>query len=30
MNISLTPNNTLGRRIYDFTGTIYEIDDFNY
>lgn len=28
MNISLTPNATLGRRIYSFTCTAYEIDDF--
>lgn len=28
MNISLTPNVTLGRRIYSFTCTAYEIDDF--
>jgi len=30
MNISLTPNNNLSRQIYSFTGTVYEIDDFNY
>ena len=28
MNISLTPNATLGRRIYSFTCTAYEIDNF--
>ena len=28
MDISLTPNATLGRRIYSFTCTAYEIDDF--
>lgn len=30
MNVSLTPNNSLSRQIYSFTGTVYEIDDFNY
>ena len=30
MNITLTPNNSLGRRIYTFNCTAYEIDDFNY
>ena len=30
MNISLTPNATLDRRIYSFTCTAYEIDEFTY
>lgn len=30
MNITLTPNNNLGRQIYTFNCTVYEIDDFNY
>ena len=30
MNISFTPNTTLGRQIYSFTCTAYEIDEFNY
>ena len=30
MNISFTPNVTLGRQIYSFTCTAYEIDEFNY
>lgn len=30
MNISFTPNITLGRQIYSFTCTAYEIDEFNY
>lgn len=29
MNISLTPNQTLGRHLYSFSCTAYEIDDFN-
>lgn len=29
MNISLTPNKTLGRRVYSFSCTAYEIADFN-
>ncbi len=30
MNISFTPNTTLGRQIYSFSCTAYEIDDFTY
>jgi len=30
MNITLTPNNSLGRRIYTFNCTAYEVDEFNY
>ena len=29
MDISFTPNKTLGRRIYSFSATAYEIDDYN-
>ena len=29
MNVSLTPNQTLSRRIYSFSCVLYEIDDFN-
>ena len=29
MDINLTPNSTLGRRIYSFTATAYEVDDCN-
>ena len=29
MNISFTPNNTLGRHIYDFTCTAQQVDEFN-
>ena len=28
MDISLSPNTTLGRRLWTFNGTAYEIDDF--
>jgi len=30
MNISLTPNDTLGRRLHTFQATAYEIDELNY
>lgn len=30
MNITLTPNNSLSRKIYTFNCTAYEIDEFNY
>lgn len=30
MNISMTPNDTLGRMLHTFSGTAYEIADFNY
>ena len=30
MNVSLTPNDTLGRLIYSFSATGYEIDDNTY
>lgn len=30
MNVSLTPNDTLGRMLHTFTATAYEVADFNY
>lgn len=30
MNISLTPNVTLGRMIYSFSATAYEVDEYNF
>ena len=30
MNVSLTPNDTLGRMLHTFSSTAYEVADFNY
>jgi hypothetical protein len=30
MNISLSPEDTLGRMLHNFSATAYEIADFNY
>jgi len=29
MNVSLTPNDTLGRMIHTFNATAYEIEEYN-
>jgi len=30
MNVSLAPNDTLGRMLHTFTATAYEVADFSY
>jgi hypothetical protein len=30
MNVSLTPNDTLGRMLHTFNGTAYEIAEYNF